>query len=186
MYFIRQARLPALLATISLLGACFVSDEPLIPTGEAVLPIDYGLTLCPDLPDDCFFMRAEADGYTTLPNTDDDENGAARFFPLMQVQGRQIFLLEAYDLEDDTYTYLVARRRGDGETGEADLDLALISCSDLTEAQMSQFVAAGGHTGSGFASGCTSPDLETLSATLRNAYGAHFADETWWASSGTD
>lgn len=186
MFHTHRAKLPAVIAACSLLGACFVSDEALIPAGDAVLPIDHEITLCPDQPDDCIAMRVEADGYTTFADAAEDERGVARFFPLTQVDGRQIFLLEAYDQEDNVYSYLVARRRGDGATGSADMDLALISCSDLTEAQRSAFEAAGGSIGSGLVSECKSPDLETLSATVLDAYGAHFTDEDWWAEGGAN
>ena len=181
-----RAKLSAIFAACGLLGACFVSDEALIPAGDAVLPVDHELTLCPDQPDTCILMRVEADGYATFADADDDESGMARFFPLTQVDGRQIFLLEAYDQEDGVYSYLVARRRSEGAAGAADMDLALVSCSDLTQAQRSAFKAAGGRIGSGLVSECRAPDLETLSATVRDAFGAYLADEDWWAEGGAN
>ncbi|MDJ0920989.1 MAG: hypothetical protein QNI84_07660 [Henriciella sp.] len=182
----KQVRLPVLCAAMSLLGACFVSEAPLIPAGEAVLPLDYALTLCPDGPDSCFAMRVEGDGYATSPDYDEGDPGTARFVPLMQVEGRQIFVLEAHDLNDDAYTYLVARRRGTDAPGDADLDLALVSCGDLSEAQRSEFVAAGGTIQGGWGSECIAPDLATLTDTLRFVYEPQFSDEVWWAAGGAD
>jgi len=175
-----------MLAACGLLGACFVSDDPLIPQGEAVLPIDHSLTLCPDGPDQCFDMQVVGDGYVIGPDQQNDESGAARFSPLVQIDGRQIFLLEAHDSEDDVYSYLVARRRSIDEVSDADMDLALVVCSDLTELQISAFEAAGGEVSSGFGSGCRAPDLATLKTTLRQAYRDQFSDEAWWAEGGAD
>lgn len=178
--------LPTLVAAIGLLSACFVSDEPLIPEGEAVLPMDESMTLCVNRPDDCFTMIANGDTYVTADSANRDETGEARFYPLTQADGRQIYLLEAHDFEDDTYTYLIARRRSQDASGEADLDLALASCSDLSETQEAEFRAAGGQIGSGFGSECTAPDLTTLITTLRTAYASEFEDEDWWAEAGAN
>ena len=70
--------------------------------------------------------------------------------------------------------------------GEADLDLALASCGDLSESLEANFRTAGGQIGSGFGSECTAPDLATLITTLRDVYGSEFADEDWWAEAGAN
>jgi hypothetical protein len=171
---------------VGLLTACYVSDDALIPAGEAVLPMDHGLTLCPDQPDNCVSMHVDGDGYVTAPDADPDETGAARFYPLTQVDGRQIFLLEAHDTEDAAFTYLVARRASADAAGSADMELALVTCSDLTEAQETAFLAAGGSISAGWGSECRAPDLQTLTATLREVYREKLADETWWAEGGAD
>lgn len=179
-------RISTILCAAGLLTACYVSDEALIPDGAAVLPMDHGLTLCPDRPDNCVSMHVEGDRYVTAPDADPDESGAARFYPLTQVDGRQIFLLEAHDTEDDAFTYLVARRTSLDSNSKADMDLALVTCSDLTEEQETEFLAAGGSVSSGWGSECRAPDLETLATTLRSVYAAQFADEDWWAEGGAD
>ena len=179
-------RLPVMLGAAGLLTACYVSDEALIPAGTAVLPVDHVLTLCPDGPDKCFSMQVEGDRYVTAPDADPDETGAARFVPLTQVDGRQIYLLEAHDTGDDNFSYLVARRTSLDANRAADMDIALVSCGDLSPAQEAEFLAAGGVISSGWGSECRAPDLQTLTATLREAYRAKFADEAWWAEGGAD
>lgn len=180
------ARIPAIFCAAGLLTACFVSDDPLIPDGAAVLPVDHVLTLCPDRPDKCISMQVEGDRYVTAPDADPDDRGAARFAPLMQVEGRQIYLLEAHDTDEDRFTYLVARRTSLDANSTADMDLALVTCSDLTAAQEADFLAAGGTINAGWGGECQAPDLHTLSATLRQVYGDQFADEAWWAEGGAN
>jgi len=179
-------KIPAILCAAGLLTACYVSDKTLIPEGEAVLPMDHGLTLCPDRPDNCVTMHVQGDRYVTAPDADPDETGAARFYPLTQVNGRQIFLLEAHDTEDDAFTYLVARRTAADAEGIADMDLALVTCGDLSKEQETEFLAAGGDISAGWGSECRAPDLPTLATTLRTVYAADFADEAWWAEGGAD
>lgn len=186
MQVIHLARNSVSLAALGLLSACYVSDVALIPDGEAVLPLDHGLTLCPDRPDNCVPLSVQGDTYVTAPDADPDETGAARFSPLAQVNGRQIFLLEAHDTGDDTFTYLVARRRSPDAAGVADLDLALVSCDDLSSAQSAAFVQAGGQVNAGWGGECRAPDLQTLTSTLRAVYETRFADEDWWAQGGAD
>lgn len=186
MFRARALRLPVLVSVIGLLSGCFVSDDPLIPEGEAVLPVDERVTLCPDGPDNCVTLFAHGDTYTTADDAGRDKSGEARFYPLTQAEGRQIYLLEARDLEDDTYSYIVARRRAPGALGDADLDLALASCSDFSEAQENQFLDAGGQINAGFGSECAAPDLATLITTLRAVYASEFMDENWWAEGGAD
>ena len=172
-------------AASSLLGGCFVSETPLIPHGHTVLPKDHGITLCVDGPDDCINMVVEGDGYAT-PATDEGEPAAARFAPLMQVNGRQVFLLEAHDTDDGAYTYLVARKRSNTTEGPSDLELALISCDDLTEPQRVSFESRGGIIRGGWGDECIAPNLETLITTVREAYAESLGDEAWWAQGGTE
>lgn len=181
-----NAKIPAILSAAGLLAACYVSDDPLIPDGAAVLPVDHVLTLCPDRPDTCVSMQVEGDRYVTAPEADPDDSGAARFAPLMQVEGRQIYVLEAHDTEDDKFTYLVARRTSLDANRTADMDLALVTCSDLTPAQEADFLAAGGVINAGWGGECRAPDLQTLTATLRQVYAEQFADEAWWAEGGAN
>lgn len=175
----------ALLCT-ALLSGCFVSVEPIIPAGATVLPIDHKITLCVDAPDDCFDMQVEGDGYRTLSDVSGEESGAARFSPLAQIQGQQIYLIEAHDLEDDAYTFLAARRRTPDEESAGTVQLALIVCSDLNDAQRAAFVEAGGEIRDGWGDECIPPDLETLKAAILAAYSDDFADDTWWAAGGAD
>lgn len=174
------------LSALFLLAACFVSEEPLIPIGEAVLPIDYALTLCPDRPNNCTTLISDGDTYRTAPDVDPNETGTARFYPIAQAEGRQVFLLEAYDTDDDAFTYLLARRRTPDAIGDADLDLALVSCSDLTNEEEDWFRANGGEISSGWGSECRAPDLQTLIVTLRRVYHDDLADEDWWTGGGAD
>lgn len=179
-------RVSMLLGAISLLTACYFSEKSLIPEGEAVLPVDHGLTLCPDGPNNCVEMSIEGDTYLTAPEAGPDQTGAARFYPLVQVDGRQIYLLEAHDTEDDAFSYLVARRTMAEDDGPADMELALVTCEALSEDELTDFLAAGGQVSSGWGRECRAPDLQTLTSTFRTAYLDEFADNAWWAEGGAD
>ncbi len=181
---IRIIRVAAMMCAVSPLAGCFVSDEPLIPAGEAVLPVDRQITLCPDEEDKCLEMEVSADGYVTKPEFEEESGSTARFSPLMQVNGRQIYILEARDFEDDTYTYLVARRSDANTSSVADLELAMLSCGDLDQTQRSKFEAKGGRIDSNMVTSCRAPNLATLSDTLREAFTEQFSNEAWWTAKG--
>lgn len=176
----------AAMLSASLLSGCFVSLEPIIPAGAAVLPIDHKITLCVEAPDDCFDMRVDGDGYRTLEDASADESGVARFSPLVQIQGKQIYLMEAHDLDENLHTFLVARRRTPDEVSAGTMQLALIVCSDLNQAQRETFLSAGGQIGDGWGEECIPPDLPTLNSAILAAYSDAFADEAWWAAGGAD
>lgn len=167
------------------LGGCFVSEAPLIPEGEAVLLGDSNITLCIDAPDDCFEMEISRDGYKTLPVGHQDTPAQIRFSPLLQINEQQIFVVEALDLEDQTYTFVVARQRTPDTQSAGNVQLALVSCGDLNEVQRTTFIAAGGHIRDGWGVECTPPDLDTLNTALISVYHDQLADEAWWAAGGT-
>lgn len=179
-------RSAAALFSTSLLSGCFVSVVPVIPTGAAVLPIDHKITLCVDAPDDCFDMEVAGDGYRTLADASVEESGAARFSPLAQIEERQIYLMEAHDLGENAYTFLVARRRAPDEGSAGTMQLALIDCSDLDETQRDAFLTAGGVINDGWGEECIPPDLDTLNAVILATYSDAFADEAWWTAGGAD
>lgn len=181
-----KLRSVAALIGASLLSGCFVSVVPIIPTGAAVLPIDHRITLCVDAPDDCFDMEVSGDGYRTLADANIEETGAARFSPLAQIRGQQIYLMEAHDLEDNAFTFLVARRRVPDEESAGTMQLALIDCGDLDQTQRDAFLAAGGMINDGWVEECIPPDLDTLSTAIIATYSDSFADEAWWAEGGAD
>ena len=180
----RWLKLAATLLSPAMLAACFVSETPLIPLGEAVLPVDGSINMCVERNDPCFEMAIEGDTYVSVKKNEDNEGGRARFAPLVAVSGRQVFILEAFDESEPGYLYILARRARNPGAGDATFDLAAIDCEDLTEEAMDAWLAAGGSYKRGFVSECQSPDLATLRAALIASLSEELEDEDWWEENG--
>lgn len=176
------ARVILALSACATLAGCFTSEEPLIEAGEAVLPIDRSITICLDEDQPCIELLVDGDGYQSGPGGPPDAAGRARFAPLVQAAGKQIFILEVQPDGSPGYIHLIARRADNPDTTGSDLDLAAPDCRDLKSEVSDAFEASGGVISVGMVSTCFSPDLDTLKTAWINAYGGELGDNEWWAS----
>lgn len=176
-------KVPAAGLGLLLLAGCFVSDGPLIPPEQAVLPIDGRITLCPE-EEPCFEMLAAGDGYATPAEAAEEDQAFARFAPLAQIDGRQVFVMEVHTQDSPEPIYAVARRVADPQPGDASIDYVLVDCSDLDEIQVAALEAAGGERISGYVVRCKVPSLAVLRATFLSVYGPSLGDDAWWDARG--
>jgi len=166
-----------------MLTGCFVSESPLIPPGQAVLPVDGPITVCLEEADPCFEMQVSGDGYETAPQAN-GELGRARFSPLTQAADRQVYILEA-QTEGGGLTYILARRAPNSEPRGASFELAGIACSDLPDTVLDRFESDGGIYSGGFVANCASPNLDVLKVALVNGFSTHLDDPNWWLEQGS-
>lgn len=162
------------------LTACFGAQTPLIPAGEAILPLDREITVCPEDEASCFTMAALDDGYVTPSDMPPGDRGTARFAPLLASGGVQYFILEAKPDGELEVIHLIARRAAGTSPGPATIDIAPADCDDLQGEARAAFEAAGGEISHGFVSNCRAPDHDTLRSALVSVYGDVLADDNWW------
>ena len=165
-----------------ILGACFVSQVPLISVGEGTLPVAGPLIVCPDRPSECFDLELVADAYVSAPHLPREEFVKLRFSVLSEAFAEPVYILELSGADEaDEFTYMIARRRQEHTASYGMLDAVLPSCSDLSGEDLQAFEAAGGRVTGHYSKTCRAPDLETLKTAWMAQYGALLDDEAWWA-----
>lgn len=168
------------LAGAFVLSACFGAEEPLIPEGQGVLPVDGEITLCPEDEASCFTMMATDDGYVTPSDMAPGDRETARFAPLVALEGPHYFILEIRPENESEVLHLIARRAGGTSPPPADIDIAPPDCSDLQGEARDIYEAGGGDISTGLVSNCRSPDLDTLRQALHATYGGLLGEDGWW------
>ena len=166
------------------LAACFVSETPVIPAGDGMLPVDGAISLCVDPKEPCMSFDVDGDGYVSRDRGEEGDVARVRFAPLMVVAQRQVFILEAFDESEPGYLYILARRAGPAAPRGNAFDLAAIDCDDLSDAAKADWLTAGGTYKGGWVPECIPPDLATLRTALRASLADKLADEDWWLEKG--
>ncbi len=162
------------------LTACFVSDQPLIVSGEA-LPAEPA-RFCTGPTEPCHDALRTEDGYLILPSAEaGDEEGPvmARFITLTIAGGHPVWLGEI-QLESGNAEriYMLARQAGLADDGAALYDLVLPDCGETSADERSRLGVTGEETGGV----CRITNLDGFAAYLTDHYGADFADPDWWRS----
>ena len=170
------------LLTLSLAG-CFFSEEPLIPEGTGVLPVDGKARICAE---GCEETYVSGDGYIIISEENDETAGAdVRFTPLFVAGVRQIYLAEVIMDDDPTtgYIYAVARRSPEPVEGAAMIEMVLLNCADLDASEFEGMRQAGWEIEDNSDDvTCKPPSVDALLELIRSDVSADvLGDDAWWA-----
>lgn len=166
---------PAILA----LAACFMSDTPLLPEGEAILMVQAPVAFC-DEEDSCEPAVIEGDAYKFMPPPDEpgEQPAYIRFTHLMGQGDDAVYLGEARltDEDDETVWYhFVSRALPDAEDGTHLYQLVQPDCTEATAAQKETYGIKKLDNYS-----CSIGSWQDLSDYLLEAHADDFADPDWW------
>ncbi len=165
------------------LSACFMSDTPFIPEGEAVrLDEAAAVLVCSDV-DDCArtVPNRGNKGYLMMPPPEEDEDEepmGIRFAPLMETAMGPVWLTEIKMVEDDETAYVVGVTRRAPEfdvDGVKAFDVELPWCGDVGEEEREAYgiEKLDSYT-------CGLPTEGSIADYLRTAQKAYFDDPVWW------
>ena len=176
------------LAGLFWLAGCFASETSLIPTDDAVLPVEGPMTVCLDSDDPCLDLVRDGDGYYAPSPDDTGETVSVRFAPLIQAGGRQVFIAEAQLKPEDgpSYIYGLARRLSQPDARGATMQIAALDCDELSEETLAGFEAGGGVVEPGKVMGCRPVSLDQLKAVLLAAHRDGLAMDEWWKAHAED
>ncbi|KCZ45841.1 MULTISPECIES: hypothetical protein [unclassified Hyphomonas] len=165
------------------LSACFTSETPFIPEGEAVrLDEASAILVCSD-EDDCArtVPNRGNKGYLMMPPPEEDEDEepmGIRFVPLMDTAVGPVWLTEIRMVEDDETAYIVGVTRRAPEfdaDGLKAFDVELPWCGDVSQEEREAYgiEKLDSYT-------CSLPTETSISDYLRTAQKAYFDDPVWW------
>ena len=161
------------------LSACFASEDPLIPQGSGVLPIDGGAWIGNS---DYSYAEVSADGYFFKDEPMQDE--PARFLQLLIENGVQYFLVE-FPTGEGGYFHGVARRTTLSDKGVSAIQIAMVKCSDLPQSLHQEMIADGWQISDDKGGTCMPPSLEALTSLFRSVLTAEILEsEEWWEQQG--
>ncbi|WP_273183813.1 hypothetical protein [Hyphomonas adhaerens] len=163
------------------LSACFMSDTPFIPEGEAVRLDEASTILVCSAADDCArtVPNRGNKGYLMMPPPDEDDGPVGiRFAPLMETEMGPVWLAEVKMVEDDETAYVVsvARRAPEFDVdGVKAFDIELPWCDDVSETEREAYgiEKLDSYT-------CGLPTEASLADYLRASHKVYFDDPVWW------
>ena len=170
------------IGVIAMLPACFMSDTPFIPEGDAVRLDEAAVILVCSDEDDCArtVPNRGNKGYLMIPPPDepDEEPVAVRFTPLMDTAMGPVWLTEIRMVEDEETVYVVGVTRRAAEydaDGVKAFDVELPWCGDVSEEERDTWGIdkLDSYT-------CSLPAKAPVADYLRDAYKAYFDDPEWW------
>nr|WP_321361447.1 hypothetical protein [uncultured Hyphomonas sp.] len=165
----------------ALLSACFMSETPFIPEGEAVRLDDASTILVCSGADDCArtVPNRGNKGYLMMPPPDEDDGPVGiHFAPLMETEMGPVWLAEVKMVDDDETAYVVsvARRVPEFDAeGLKAFDIELPWCGDVTEEERDVW---GIETLDSYT--CSLPSEASIADYLRAAQKSYFDDPDWW------
>lgn len=169
-------RIFAAASGVFFLGACFLSENQLI--GEGARLQDGPITFCIEAGEPCNQAIASEDGYFILPPPEDADEAPifARFIPLTEIGGRQIWLGEAEigDNGDTAWAYVVISFAGQTADGVNEYQVAVPGCSDASLEQRLKYQIESDRYG------CSVTDIAAFADYLRERHGDDFDDPDWW------
>ncbi|WP_321490277.1 hypothetical protein [uncultured Hyphomonas sp.] len=179
----QRLKIALAIAAAGFLSACFMSETPFIPEGEAVrLDEASPVLICSDA-DDCArtLPNRGNKGYLMMPPPGEDEDEdpmGIRFIPLMDTAMGPVWMTEIRMVEDDETTYIVGVTRRAPEfdkNGLKAFDVELPWCGDVSEEEREAFgiEQLDSYT-------CSLPTESSISDYLRAAHKAYFDDPVWW------
>lgn len=164
------------------LSACFMSETPFIPEGEAVRLDEASVILVCSDEDDCArtVPNRGNKGYLMMPPPDeeDEETMNVRFAPLMETDMGPVWLTEIKMVEDDETFYIVGVTRRAPEfdaDGVKAFDVELPWCGDVAEAERETYgiEKLDSYT-------CSLPTEASIADYLRTSHKSYFDDPIWW------
>jgi hypothetical protein len=167
----------------TLLSACFMSETPFIPEGEAVRLDEASVILVCSDADDCArtVPNRGNKGYLMMPPEDEGEDEAPmaiRFTPLMDTEMGPVWLTEIRMVEEDETFYVVGVTRRAPEfdaDGLKGFDVELPWCGDVSEADREAW-----GIGKLDSYTCSLPSKAPIAEYLRASHKAWFDDPVWW------
>ena len=170
------------IGAIGLVSACFMSDTPFIPEGEAVRLDEASVILVCNEADDCArtVPNRGNKGYLMIPppDEDDEEPINVRFAPLMDTEMGPVWLTEIRMVEDGETTYVVGVTRRAPEfdaDGMKAFDIELPWCGDVSEDERAVWgiEKLDSYT-------CSLPAEAPIADYLRASHKSYFDDPVWW------
>lgn len=163
------------------LHACFVSTEPLLPSGQGARIADGPVEICGEGGEDCHTATFEDDTYIVYPPPDAEDEAPLRlrFLDLADSDLGQVWLgeVELRDPDDDEsiWYYGVAHPMPENTGGVTRFEMVQPDCMDATLRQAARYgiEPLDSHT-------CSISDIASLAAYLVEAHGEDFNDPDWW------